>query len=106
NTISFGTNFTLQGPVTNSTQVTSTGFGGVLHIGTNSTIYGGGTLYMTNTTGVDVDGIVHNTVNYSSPFGEFTGSGQIDALISAGGGIIKAGSASDSALAFNPLRVG
>ena len=104
NTISGATNFTFQGVVTNSTQFTNTGFGGTLHIATNSTIHGAGVLY--NITHLDVDGIVHNPVNNSSFFCDLSGSGQIDTLISPGGGFITPGSESDPSLAFNPLRVG
>jgi len=104
NIIAIGTNFTFQGPVTNTSQVTVSG---AVRLAPSGLILGGGDVR--DLAGVfDVDGVVHNTVlvGNTTVGGNLSGSGQIDRIISTNFGTISPGSLSDATLSLSPLRAG
>ncbi|HSU53507.1 MAG TPA: hypothetical protein VLT36_05575, partial [Candidatus Dormibacteraeota bacterium] len=96
--------FYMQGPITNSSQFTITADA---QLTPSSIVQGGGELRQLGGL-LDVNGIVHNTiiVGNSSTGGNLSGAGQIDRVICTNFGIIGPGSAFDSTLRLDPLRVG
>jgi hypothetical protein len=105
NAFTGGSNFTFQGPVTNTTQFTN--LATALRIGPSCVIQGGGLIRVLGT--MDVDGVVHNVMALGSSIinGNLSGSGQIDTVLCTNtGATITPGSATDPTLASAPLRVG
>ena len=98
-------NFTLQAAITNSTQLTNIG-SGLLRIAPTVIVQGGGLLR--NLGVLDVDGIVHNSVQIGAGIqgGSLSGSGQIDSVTVSGFAVIAPGSGTDPTLGLDPLRVG
>lgn len=96
--------FYLQGPITNSLRFT---VAADVQLAPSCIVQGGGELR--DLAGVlDINGIVHNTVivGNSSIAGGLCGAGQIDRLICTNFSTIGPGSAFDSTLRLDPLRVG
>jgi autotransporter-associated beta strand protein len=104
----------LSGPITNNTQLTVSQHGGLgsANLPAGSVVQGGGILRVTNDSpsagaGLNVDGVIHNTVLVNAGINVVTlsGAGQIDSLICTNCGL-QPGSSYDSSLAYNPLSAG